>query len=185
MIQAPSSRRIRLTLDAFPGGWDIDQMDFMARLALPPDEHHPVLVNAIMLLATWFASPQRPLPPGTPPAEYFFAQVRRHIGESLQGADRLTSHLAASAFLSFWLISNGRFLEGQYEISATARLAVDCGLHQIDEDVIMGVMEPQPDLARPPAYGILGAPKNVEELRIRIVTFWAASNVTNHQTKHY
>lgn len=66
----------------------------------------------------------------------------------------------------------GRFQEGHYEISATARLAIHCGLHQIDEDIIMNVLQVPHHTFRPRSFGILGKPKDIMDLSMRIVTFW-------------
>lgn len=154
-------------------GFYIHSTDVLLGLDRPVDEQpHPALVNSLMLLATWFASPTRDhLPAGTPSPEYFVRQVRLHLTDSLGNADRLLSHLDASTCLAWWLIQQGRFLEGQYEISVTARLAIDCGLHQIDEQVIKGVVPPSSH--RP--FGVLGSPTTVKEIEARISTFWRVS----------
>lgn len=69
-------------------------------------------------------------------------------------------------------LPQGRFQEGHYEISATARLAIHCGLHQIDDDIIMNVLQVPHQTSRPRSFGILGKPKDIMDLSMRIVTFW-------------
>lgn len=68
----------------------------------------------------------------------------------------------------------------QYEITSTARLAIDCGLHQIDEQVIRSVVEPGSVQAPVSVGGILGPPTTVQELEMRLSVFWGVS-----QTSHF
>ncbi|KAG8852947.1 hypothetical protein FRB96_008466 [Tulasnella sp. 330] len=144
-----------------------------AALATPPFQRvPPALENALMLLAIWYSTPNiHVLPSETPPAEYFVQQTRLHLTNSLEQATSLVSHMLASSYLSWWLLQNGRLLEGQFEISSTARLAIHCGLHQLDEDVIKSVLQ-HAHLVRPRSYGILGLPTSVHDLIMRVATFW-------------
>ncbi|KAG9025869.1 hypothetical protein FRB95_009666 [Tulasnella sp. JGI-2019a] len=152
---------------------DFDKNLLYSALANPLDQRvPPALENALMLLAHWYATPNaHALPSGTPPAEYFVQQIRIHLTNSLEQATSLVSHMLASSYLTWWLFQNGRFLEGQFEISSTARLAIHCGLHQIDEDIIKSVLQGVPPV-RPRSYGILGLPASVNDLIMRVATFW-------------
>lgn len=138
---------------------------------LPSEQQtHPALISALMLIATWFASPEQPLPEGTPPPNYFLLQTRLHLGNSLEDVDRLISYVGASCCLAWWYMQAGRMLEAQISIASTARLAISCGLHQISADVIRSVLEPATDSpAR--SYGLLGPPKTTKDLKDRIRSF--------------
>ncbi|KAG8861215.1 hypothetical protein FRB96_003165 [Tulasnella sp. 330] len=150
--------------------YDINFGSMLALLDLPPDQQQqPALTNALMLLATWWG--HNHLPPETPPAEYFVHQTRIHLNASLEDANGLLSHVAASALLSWWLMQNGRFVEGQFEVSTNARLAIGCGLHRIDEEAINGMVQ-YPLLNPSRAYGILGPPSCIDDLELRVNTFW-------------
>ncbi|KAG9038427.1 hypothetical protein FRB95_001284 [Tulasnella sp. JGI-2019a] len=150
---------------------DIDSSFISTVLTLPESQRQqPALLNAFMLLATWWGGSQ--LPPGTPSAGYFVQQIRMHLSTSLQAANGLLGHVAASMLLSWWFIQNGRFVEGQFEVSTNARLAIGCGLHQVDGDVINGIN--QGTCTRPLlAYGILGKPSSVADLQSRVNIFWS------------
>lgn len=65
-------------------------------------------------------------------------------------------------------------MEGQYEISSTARLAIDCGLHQTDEKVIRYLLDPNSNPV-PAQSGILGLPTSTADLELRINVFWGVS----------
>ncbi|KAG9008562.1 hypothetical protein FRB93_006481 [Tulasnella sp. JGI-2019a] len=151
--------------------FDVDADFMLAALDLPASrQEQPALCNAFMLLATWWGNGH--LPSETPPAEYFVQQTRIHLNTSLEDASGLLSHVAASNLLSWWLLQNGRFVEGQFEVSTNARLAIGCGLHQIDEDVINGMIQ-HPFNTPLRSYGILGQPSTISDLQSRINTFWA------------
>lgn len=138
---------------------------------------HPALINSLLLLATWYASPpHHPLPPGTPPPDYFLHQTRMHLANSLEHADQLISYIAASAFLSWWLLNTGRHLEARFEIMSTARLAIDCRLHQIDAGAIECFNHLQHhEAGRPQSWGILGPLTGTKALHERINIFWFVS----------
>ncbi|KAG8995080.1 hypothetical protein FRB90_000283 [Tulasnella sp. 427] len=150
----------------------MDPEPILNGLNLPePQRPHPSLINALMLVGTYYAHQSDPLPPDCPPAEYFVFQVRSAMSNALSDVDRITHFIAASVMLAWWLMQHGRFLEGQYEISSTARLAIDCGLHQIDEKVVRCLLDPSSNPV--PAYpGILGLPASIVDLELRINVFW-------------
>lgn len=148
-------------------------------LALPAGRApHLALMNSLMLVATWYTPPKHPLRRVTPPAEYFLSQTHKHLVQSLENVDSLISHIAASAFLALYYFTNGRTLELHYQTSSTARLAIACGLHQIDEDAMNQVIDPfSTDPRR--SWGILGLPASEAELKQRIRVFWLVGPSSN------
>ncbi|KAG8959248.1 hypothetical protein FRC00_001788 [Tulasnella sp. 408] len=129
------------------------------------------MINALMLVGTYYAHHSDPLPPDCPSPEYFVYQVRSAMSNALSDVDRIPHFIAASIMLSWWLMQHGRFLEGQYEISSTARLAIDCGLHQTDEKAIRYLLDPNSNPV-PAQAGILGLPTSTADLELRINVFW-------------
>lgn len=85
------------------------------------------------------------------------------------------SYILASAFLALWYMQNGRMLEAHFQSSSTARLAIDCGLHQIDEDAVRQVVDPLYDDMVGILWGLLGPPATARELQQRIRVFWIVS----------
>lgn len=164
---------LRIALTYLPRcGFNMDPEPILNGLSLPEHQQpHPSMINALMLVGTYYAHESDPLPPDCPPPEYFVYQVRNAMSNALSDVDRITHFIAASVMLSWWLMQHGRFLEGQYEISSTARLAIDCGLHQTDEKVIRYLLDPSSNPA-PAQAGILGLPTNTADLELRINVFW-------------
>ncbi|KAG8933537.1 hypothetical protein FRC02_011648 [Tulasnella sp. 418] len=158
---------------------EIDGEAFVKRLHLPSEQQpHPALVTAFMLLATYFSSPFMPIPPEAPSCDQLLQVIRHQLRESLSKVDRVLDFVAASTFLSWWFFEQGRFLEGQFEISSTVRLAINCGLHQIDEDQVKAVLsgrkpeEVDPRASPRKENGILGPLKDVTDLEFRVGIFW-------------
>ncbi|KAG8907413.1 hypothetical protein FRB99_004438 [Tulasnella sp. 403] len=169
---------LRIALAYIPRcSFSLDAETFIATLQGPESQQpHASLINALMLMGSFYAKPSQ-LPPGTPPQEYFVQQIRATMMTALSDVDRIVHYIAASSMLAFWLIQNARFLEGQYEISASARLALDCGLHQIDEAVIKyvlqgGTVPPHSPHVHGSQTGILGPPTSTYDLETRIAVFW-------------
>ncbi|KAG9012167.1 hypothetical protein FRB90_006816 [Tulasnella sp. 427] len=166
----------------------IEQMEDPDQLKRP----HPCLLNAIILIAKNMATlaPTDPLhetgalaagesnfliPPSTPSDEELLARTQAHCAESLGDVDRLQDHLQAMLLISYWFLRKGRLMEGQYSFAVACRLIIDCKLHQIDGKV----MQEMAPTRLPPPEGesfwdktLLGRPKNLEDLAVRIGIFW-------------
>ncbi|KAF8324138.1 hypothetical protein DL93DRAFT_100364 [Clavulina sp. PMI_390] len=98
----------------------------MAQLPLPPDDPksiHPALLNAIYLAACWIVGDEL-----RSWQDYFLAQTRRHLQQSLVEADRLIHFLWTTAILGSWYSLDGRMNEAYAMVSGCARFSLACGL---------------------------------------------------------
>ncbi len=131
----------------------------------------------MMLLGSYYTKADRQVP-GTPSPEYFIQLIRSQMADALSDVDRLLHVLGASVMLAWYLLQTGRFLEGQYEISSTVRLAINCGLHQIDESSIrqaLGARRSPPSSQFSTGGGLLGPPRNIRDIEGRLSVFWGVS----------
>ena len=173
---------LRIAIKYLPRcNFNVDGPGIFASLQLSPEQQiHPSMVSAMMLLGSYYAKADQ-LPPGTPPPDYFIQLIRSQMSDALSDVDRLLCAVGASVMLAWWLLQNGRFLEGQYEISSAVRLAINCGLHQIDGYAIRAVLGASGSRlsSQYSGGGLLGPPKNLKDIENRLGMFWGVSSV-NH-----
>lgn len=87
----------------------MDPEPILNGLSLPEAQRpHPAMINALMLVGTYYAHHSDPLPPDCPPPEYFVYQVRSAMSNALSDVDRITHFIAASIMLSWWLMQHVR-----------------------------------------------------------------------------
>jgi Fungal specific transcription factor domain len=145
-----------------------------------PDRPHPCLINAIYLIASHFSR-------AAFLSKYdrtFLSRARAGIAAAVKARDRLQNAIQASCLVSFYLYFKSRVLEGYWISGTTCRLAIACGLHQIN-----GVLSPTSTSATPPAVDplkgdassrplVLPEIKTSLELGERIHTFWQVLNIS-------
>ncbi|KDQ13692.1 hypothetical protein BOTBODRAFT_365219 [Botryobasidium botryosum FD-172 SS1] len=140
--------------------WHLNFRMLKARFELPqdhPDAPHPALLYAVLLVGCIYTpSPLQCYEP------IFLQRARRHLSQLLGTGTKMFDFLCASTLVGSHLYGKGRMREGHYHISAAARFAVGCGLHQIgslslDAQVPSALLFPCLELA---------------ELGDRITIFW-------------
>ncbi|KAG8976793.1 hypothetical protein FRC05_003143 [Tulasnella sp. 425] len=182
------------TREAFRYGVALVSPSLIEQLEDPDADRrpHPCLFNAIMLVAKDMATmvPADPIydhdtpdsaeqdfvvPESTPSDGELLARTQAHCSQSLGDVDRLQDYLQAMLLMSYWYLRKGRLMEGQYSLAVACRLIINCKLHQIDHEV----MQEMAPTRLPPLEGqsrwdstLLGRPKNVEDLAMRIAIFW-------------
>ena len=69
-------------------------------------------------------------------------------------------------------------LEGQYEISSTARLCINCGMHRIDGVAVREALGGTSQASRS-APSLLPPPSGANDLELRISRFWTVSSMSH------
>jgi hypothetical protein len=145
----------------------------------PSSRPHPCLINAIYLFASHFSRS----PAIAPYDALFLARARAGMQAAIAVQDRLLDIIQAGCLISLYLYFKSRVLEGYQLGGAIARLAIACGLHQIESPLFSGGLsatgkaekneEEAPKLKVEDPVGI-GLPEtdSLAELGDRMHTFW-------------
>ncbi|KDQ21262.1 hypothetical protein BOTBODRAFT_61002 [Botryobasidium botryosum FD-172 SS1] len=131
-----------------------------ARFELPsdhPDAPHSALLYAVLLVGCIYTpSPLRCYEP------ILLQRARSHLNQLLSTGTKMFDFLCASALIGAHLYGKARMREAHYHISAAARFAVGCGLHQISSLSLE---------AQAPS-ALLSPCSDLVELGDRIILFW-------------
>lgn len=178
---------------------DLHVPRFIASLALPSTDArapHPAFVQAVLLTGCYFSrSPSL--------GDYeirFLAQTRREMAVSISGVDRLHDYVRASNLVAFYYFCKGAlandqswhllspftdkglpgmYLEAYQQITASGRMAVSCGLHQINSSIWRPPSRPEaPDQ-------FIAHPRDGVDLGERIHTLWQVSVPTSQATHSF
>jgi len=154
--------------------------------AFPP-RPHPCLINAIYLFASHFSRSATVAPYDA----LFLARARAGMQAAIATQDRLLNVIQAGCLVSLYLYFKSRVLEGYQMGGAIARLAIACGLHQIESPLFSGGLSatgkaenaeeeaPKLKVVEPVGIGLPEA-NSLAELGDRMHTFWQVRHTCGH-----
>ncbi|KZT29098.1 hypothetical protein NEOLEDRAFT_1128652 [Neolentinus lepideus HHB14362 ss-1] len=144
-------------------GLNVDRL--RRSLTLPPSEqHHPVLMNSILLWSCFFSRPG----PLSQHEMYYLSRSLESMNDALQDSTKVLDVIQASCLLAVYFFANGRFIEGTYHASAAASLSMQWGLQRLSlTEANAGGWEPIVLFQLDPA-------RDAVEEGERILTFWQA-----------